>query len=389
MARTDSHKAIGGVSALLREHLTRRGFNVTVGKPELASEGESAAKLNLFLYETMMDASLRNAALEPNAPPPLWLILRYLLTAFDEAGISDSIDAHQLLGQGMMALQELNFLQLDASTDPEVRRMLESNPEPLKITFDESGPELIAKLMQGSDETYRLSAALQVRPVLILSALAPRPGSPVGMDLSRDPPNVIGSAGLQIIALPGLGPRIERIEPPVLAPGDNARVFGSGLSGAIEALLDGYPLRVTGQTAESVTIEMASALPPMAGQDALASGLGPSAGERALTMRVSMPNGRSRSSNVLGVALLPIVTQANLAGQVLTIDGTLLGSNADEILVVLLDNGLAVRSFDMPQTSADQRRLIVNGVAVPAGRYAVLVMVNSQSARRTPFLQVN
>ena len=64
MALGDSGRAIGAVTKLLREHLIRRGFAVSVGKPEVAATTDTNAKLNLFLYETSVDASLRNIALQ-------------------------------------------------------------------------------------------------------------------------------------------------------------------------------------------------------------------------------------------------------------------------------------------------------------------------------------
>src|SRR5678815_3222743 len=83
MALADSGRAIGAVTRLLREHLVRRGFAVSIGKPEDAADTNTTAKLNLFLYETTFDASLRNVSLQ-YSQPPLWLALKYLLTAFDD-----------------------------------------------------------------------------------------------------------------------------------------------------------------------------------------------------------------------------------------------------------------------------------------------------------------
>src|SRR5437879_2840679 len=106
--------AIAAVTQTLRERLTAflgSAVNrVTVGRPEPpSSAGES--RLNLFLYEIHLDEHLRNESLDEGQPPPLWLVLRYLMTAFDEGGDSDSTDAHEILGEGMRALDALNYLQ--------------------------------------------------------------------------------------------------------------------------------------------------------------------------------------------------------------------------------------------------------------------------------------
>jgi hypothetical protein len=58
MALADSGRAIGAVTRLLRDHLIRRGFEVSVGKPETATDLNTNAKLNLFLYETAFDPTL-------------------------------------------------------------------------------------------------------------------------------------------------------------------------------------------------------------------------------------------------------------------------------------------------------------------------------------------
>ncbi len=387
MARADSHRAIGGVSALLQEHLTRRGFNATIGRPEAATEGETAAKLNLFLYETVMDGSMRNIVIDPDAPPPLWLTLRYLLTAFDDSSLSDSIDAHELLGQGMMALHDLNFLRLDDVLPATLRRMLEANPEPLKITFDDASPELLSKLMQGPDDTYRVSTAFQVRPVLLMSSRSPAPAPLVGVDLTVDPAATIGLAGLGLEAIPSLGSRIDRVEPEAFEPGATITLFGTDLAiGTLEAMLDGHPLRVVAQSADRVQVQVASTLPTDGPLDQISAGRGPSAGERGLSLRQPLPNGRFRGSNVVGVALLPVVTQATLAAGVLTIDGTLLGGGADEVIVIALRDGLPLRVFDTVVTQPDQRRITISGVVIPVARIGLVVRVNGQTARQTVFV---
>ncbi|ASC73016.1 hypothetical protein XM38_039780 [Halomicronema hongdechloris C2206] len=112
MAFVETGNAIGAVTQLLREHLlppTVPEADITVGRPEAAATSSQNPKLNLFLYEIQFDPSLRNHALDKGQPFPLWLVLKYLLTAFDTSGDSDSISAHGLLGEGMRALQELGL----------------------------------------------------------------------------------------------------------------------------------------------------------------------------------------------------------------------------------------------------------------------------------------
>ncbi len=372
---------------LLRDHLIRRGYAVSVGKPELAAQTNTAAKLNLFLYETVFDASLRNVGIDDESPTPLWLVLRYLLTAFDEEEQSDSPEAHELLGQGLSALHELNFLRLDSLVTDPVRRALEYNPEPLKITFDEGTPDLISKLMQGTEETYRLSAALQVRPVLLLPADLPPYSLLVGVDYSTDPPTEIGSDGIGIDVLPTLGATLDRVEPPVFEPGDTIRLHGTDLNlGGLQAVLGDEPLRVTGQWSDHMMVEVESAAPGPGGAGRIASGLGPSAGELPIKLLEARQSGRFRSSNLIAGRLRPVVIDANLNGGALEIDGVLLGSDADDVLVALFAEGRVIRTFDQITTQADQTRIIVAGVtaALDPGSYLVIARVNGQQARRSP-----
>lgn len=387
MSRVDSQRAIGAVTRLLGDHLIRRTFTVTVGKPEKATATNTDAKLNLFLYEVQFDPSLRNVSFDEGGPPPIWLVLKYLLTAFDENEESDSAAAHELLGRGIAALQELNALRLDAGVDASVRRALEYNPEPLKITFDEASPDLLTKLMQGTDEIYRLSAAVQVRPVLLLPEEPSPFGLLVGVDYTTSPPTEIGAAGVAVEAIPSLGARLERVEPETFEPGESFTLHGVDLHlSGLEALIDNEALRITSVTPDRMTVEAESTAPGPGGQGRIASGLGPSAGQRALRLRQALPNGRARGSNVLPCALRPVVTGAALNAGALEIDGVLLGRPEDEIVVALYRDGAVAHLFDAVTTQDDQRRIAVPGVAAATapGDYLALVRVNGEQARVSP-----
>src|SRR6186713_1433716 len=102
MSLAASQEAIGAVSELLKVQLAvRTGINaVAVGRPEdaskAASSGSGGSSFNLFLYRVGIDGQLRNRALDDGQAPPVWLVLHYLLTAFDGTD-SDSPLAHKLL----------------------------------------------------------------------------------------------------------------------------------------------------------------------------------------------------------------------------------------------------------------------------------------------------
>jgi hypothetical protein len=387
MARSDTQRAIGAVTRLLRDHLIRRGFAVSVGKPEQAAQNDAVAKLNLFLYETVFDPSLRNQRLDEDGPEPLWFVLRYLVTAFDDEEQSDSTDAHELLGRGIVALHELNFLRLDSATDMAVRQALEHNPEPLKITFEESNPDLLSKLMQGADETFRLSAAFQVRPVMLLPAEPPRSQLLVGIDYSTDPAAEVGEDAIGVQVIPSLGARLDAVSPRSFDPGETITLYGTDLHLAgLEALIGVEPIRVTGQWPDRMTVEIEATAPGPGGQGRIAQGLGPSAGERPISLRQLAKNGRYRSSNLIPGRLRPVVSAVGMNGAALELAGQLLGAAEDDVVVALYADGAVVAAFDVVTTQANQLALTVPGVggtAAPGG-YLVIVRVNGVQARRAP-----
>lgn len=390
MAQADSQRAIGAVTKLLRDHLSRRGFNVSVGRPEDAAGNDSSAKLNLFLYELNFDAAMRNISLEAGHPPPVWLVLRYLLTAFDDSELSDSADAHELLGRGLMALNDLNYLRLDAAVALDVRQALELNPEPLKITFDDGASDLLSKLMQGAEDSYRLSAALQVRPILLLPAEREPSSLLVGIDYSQSPPAEIGDAGIIIDTIPSLGPVLDRVDPATVEPGRTITLYGVDLHlSGLEAVLGGQVLRVVAQFPDRLMIEVEGTPTDGGITGPIAAGLSISAGEHPLSVRRMIGSGKMRSSNLIGLGLRPVVTGAALNGADLDLTGRLLGGADDDIVMTLLRDGVPVRSFETATPGAGQQSLTVPGVtAVGPGTYLALLRVNGQQARIAPLVVV-
>lgn len=388
MALADSGRAIGAVTRLLQDHLIRRGFDVSIGKPEDAAVTNTNAKLNLFLYETAFDPSLRNLSLRDGEPPPLWLVLKFLLTAFDAAESSDTAAAHELLGRGMVALHELNYLRLDPLVALDVRLALENNPEPLKLTFDDSNADLLSKIMQGTDERYRLSTAFQMRPVMLVPGTLPRASLLVGVDYTTAPETIIGREGVQIEVIPSLGARLDRVEPDRFEVGETLTVYGDDISAAnMEVVLGDVMLTVVERRVDRliVTAEGSPGTP-------IASGTTLSAGEMPLVVRRRLSPTRTRSSNLLAARLVPTVTSAALVGNDLELQGVLLGVDTDDIVVLFYRelDGVTVHVFDTVITAGDQQTLTIAGAAtaVPAGTYRVILRVNNQQAKASPSVVV-
>jgi hypothetical protein len=388
MSLAQSNQALGAITRWLSNRLTAwvAGANVTIGRPEEASKSGNNPKLNLFLYETIFDSSLRNVSLDEGQPPPLWLVLKYLLTAFDVSGNSDTPDAHELLGRGMSALQELAYLSI-SSAPANIQQALHKNPEPLKITFDEVTVELLSKLMQGSDEKYRLSVGFQVRPILIAPPEPPSYALLVGIDYSTAPPTVIGEAGRGIDILPSLGISVDEVIPAQFEVNSTISLTGSDLNlSGVQVFLGPAALTV---------------MPPITAGElkckvngAIAAGAVMSAGSYPLFVRQTLPNGRFRSSNLLVGNLLPTLTTAAPNGLInigggrvrgnLQITGQLLGTASDDVLVAFYRNGAVERMSDAVVTNAGQTQLdltVVAAQAMPSGNYHVILRVNGQQAR--------
>jgi hypothetical protein len=390
MSLADSHQAIGAVTRWVKNRLTlwAPGTNITVGRPEQAATTGTNPKLNLFLYETSFDATLRNVPLDDGQPPPLWFVLRYLLTAFDLSGNSDTPEAHDLLGRGLAALQELAYLPLTGAP-ANIQNALHKNPEPLKITFDEVTADLLSKIMQGTDEKYRLSIGFQVRPVLIAPAEPPSYSLLVGIDYTTAPPTVIGDAGRKLDTLPSLGIDLDDVTPTAFEANATIALAGSDLNlSGLQVFLGSAPLTITPPATASRLDCVVNGT--------IAAGAILSAGSHPLFVRRTLPSGRFRSSNLLIGNLLPTVTTAtpsglvNVAGKVrgdLQITGLLLGTPADDIVVAFYRNGAVERMFDVVITNATQTQLdltVTAGQALPSANYRIILRINGQQARNSP-----
>lgn len=116
-----------------------------------------------------IDEHLKNTPLNEGEKPPLWLVLKYMVTAFNGDTSSNDIAAHKTLGAAMRAVGTDGLLAMNGLTG-DTLKALSPNPEQLRVTFDEAPSELLSKLMQGTDEKLRISFCFQVRPVMIAPA---------------------------------------------------------------------------------------------------------------------------------------------------------------------------------------------------------------------------
>lgn len=403
MALADTGKAIGAVTEMLKDHLVNRfstipGFNITVGRPESAAN-ETAPKLNLFLYEALFDQSLKNITLDEGQPAPLWLVLKYLVTAFDNEKESDSIQAHEYLGEGIRALQELSFMFLTPNSPANAISAIYDSPEVLKLTFDETPSELLSKLMQGSEEKYRLSIAFQVRPVMIATGESPSYSLLVGVDYIASPPDLISEEGIKIPVIPSMGSAITQVSPAKFEVNSTITIFGSDLNlSGLGVRLGPVDLAVTAQQPDRLQCRVNGNI----------GGRVISAGSHPISVVRILSTNRRRSSNFLVGDLLPTLTSAVTDSLVLTppteptrrvfgnivMTGTLLGGHSDDIFVATYQDGRIVKLFDGSDrltVTAEQTSLtlaIPEADAVLPGRYRIILRVNGQQAKNSPEVEL-
>ncbi len=408
MALAASIGAIGAVTDVLVLRLKERTtppLDVTVGRAEPDSP-PPGARLNLFLYEVQFDASLKNVPLDEGQRPPLWLVLKYLMTAFDDDGKStETTLAYEHLGNGLRALQQLNFLSLDGLPSPGVVDSLSDNPEDLKVTLDEAPTDLLSKVMQGSDEKYRVSVAFQVRPVMIAPGELPSYSLLVGVDYTTTPlPTTIGEKGIQIPVIPSLGSSITEVSPASFERGETVTIRGTDLHlSNLSVNFGPIELPVTMQQPDRLQFVVR---PDIATPSAI------SAGSYPLSISQLLSSGRRRSSNVLIGNLRPVISTVALFGLMGTVGpppprmgwrftdidvtGELLGrDDVDDFYLALYRDGKTFAMLDTqidqsaPVGSQTQRRFHMNeSDAVPPGRYLAIYRVNGQQAAQGFFIDL-
>ena len=362
--------AIGAVSETLRSQLQSRSFiPTTVKRPEFAALNDTGPKLNLFLYQIAFDPHLKNHSLDEGQPPPLWLVLHYLITAYDDGNDSDTVDAHSLLGRGLACLQTMNFLN---SLVP----ALADNPEPLKLSFDSSDVELLSKVMQGSEEKYRISAAFQVRPVLIAPDVPPAYAPLV---LTVGPPGAEG-----VVVLPSMGPVLMQVTPSRFEAGATLEFAGDGINGSFESVFVGsMELPVIAAREGAIKIVMPN-VPTV------------SAGYVPACVARRLPSGRQQTSNPLFISLLPTLLTAtpgvltlnsdSLLFGMATLTGERLGGIDDAIFVAFYRDGIVALNLEVAGTAL-QNTLVINVTttrALAPGTYYLILRVNGSQATQTP-----
>lgn len=393
MALTDTTRAIGAVSSALKERIDAITTITTfVGRPSETSN--TNPHLNLFLYEISFDPHLKNTPLNEGEKPPLWIVLKYFLTAFESATDSDSERAHLHLGAALRAVYTDDLLKIEGLS-PAIIEALSPNPSPLHVTFDESPPDLLAKLMQGPDEKVRLSACFQVRPVMITAA---EPGDfslLVGVDYTKSPVRPADPyVGLDLI--PSIGAHIDEISPVGFEVGEEVTLKGDDLHlSGLSVMLGPTKLPVTMQRPDELRFRV---------DPAIIAGSSVSAGSYPVAVVQNLTGtGKKRKSNAVIGNLVPTLDSVTVAAAVIddpgppvrshrvfNLSGALLGLDTDDAIIAFYRDGRVHKMLDVfelvPSLPGQPSRQIVvkSDDRVSAGVYNIILIVNGQQAPQSP-----
>lgn len=184
------------------------GTSVTARPPDRARFNIAGNQINVFLYQTGIEAGWRNQDMPGIKPgevgrPPMPLILHYLITAYSDT--DDDLNSHRLLGRAVSVLNDHPRLEREdlrtALPGADVHRQVERvhvTPQPLSV-------EELSKLWSTFQTPLRISASYQACVVLIESTVPARAALPV---LTR------GEGDRGPTAVTASRPEIERIDFP-------------------------------------------------------------------------------------------------------------------------------------------------------------------------------
>jgi hypothetical protein len=233
--------AIAAVTATLRAMLDSAlalvfsGVEVTVLPPDKARTGVGD-QINVFLYNTAIDAALRNTPPPTSKPgetgePALPLRLQYLITAYGQN--DNDLFGHRLLGEAMSVMHDHPLLgreQIhDISSGPLLNSDLHTQVERVRVTPLSLNLEEMSKLWMTFQTQFRISAAYEVSVVLIDSARPAITALPV---LGRGSAADSGVASVANVGspFPSLS-SAESPDPAALLPGETLTLRGANLSG--------------------------------------------------------------------------------------------------------------------------------------------------------------
>jgi len=322
--------AIAAVTTTLRHLLQQRfdtdGFNVTVTTRPLdkaRDNNNNGNQVNLFLYQTQINAAWRNMDIPTQVKPgetgqsPLPLNLYYLLTAYAQNDDFPEPTSHRLLGQAMSVFHDhaiLSSEDIKAALPNLVEYDLYDQVERVRITSQPLSMDELSKLWTTFQTQYRISAAYEVAVVLIESTRPTKVPVPVlargvgdqgvASQASLIPPypvltamnfTAIEEARLNLPAY-----QASLLQKPAANLGDSLTLTGYNLDGAVSVLFSHQQLDVSNPVAiapsDRTPTELKLTLPDQPAQWP--------AGFYTATAVVNQM-GQERTSNGLSLSLAP------------------------------------------------------------------------------------
>jgi Pvc16 N-terminal domain len=158
--------------------------SVTTKPPDKArASNANTNQVNIYLYHTAPNASLRNMDMQrkvrpgESAQPPVALTLHYLFSFYGQD--DDDKAAHILLGQAMRIFNDNAVLDQTAIKNALAGNDLHEQLERVRLTQQPQTVDEMSKLWTAFQTQHRISATYQADVVLIESNLAARTPLPV------------------------------------------------------------------------------------------------------------------------------------------------------------------------------------------------------------------
>jgi hypothetical protein len=215
------------------------GAHIVTLPPDQVSNAGHDLQVNLYLYQADVDGYLRNtdpAGIRPGetATPALPLILHYLITPYVRNGTD--FDTHRMLGAAMRTLYEHPVLTRQDFADITDISDVASQVERVRIIWQPMGEKDIYSLWSAFQTQYRLSAAYEVRVVLIDARTQSRTPLPVLRRGADDRgPEAQASAATPFPSLTGAAPVTGQA---AARPGEDVVISGINLTAAdVEVVL--------------------------------------------------------------------------------------------------------------------------------------------------------
>ncbi|HSS48477.1 MAG TPA: Pvc16 family protein [Thermoanaerobaculia bacterium] len=375
--------ATATLQQLLLQQLKKKAARVDLLSPDNAGKA-TGDRVNLFLYQTSLDAAWRNqdvpgrAKPGETAGPPLPLNLYYLLTAFS-ADPENELKSQSLFGEAMRIFHDHPVLGAEeirnATAIPLPGSDLDQQVERIRIVFQALSTEEIWRLWAAFQTPYRLSAAYQVSVVLIESQRGIRAPLPV---LTR------GEGDRGATVLTGSLPLLDAIAPvlhlPAVRLGEDLSLTGRHLAGGTIKVVFRGP-RGTGPFApkslKSIADgEIVASLPAPGDLPGPAKATWP-AGIYTAQVIASRTGEPDRSSSELPFPLAPAITVSPLSAvhPNVTLTVTVVPNVQPGQRVSLLFGDREVPAPDAPFTPpTDTLKFTVKGLA--KGKYVVRLRVD-------------